>query len=52
MKKGRLTEINDEAYCGDIIMSLQDFELLEETDWGEKAEDDAGDEQLPPPHSV
>jgi hypothetical protein len=45
MRKGRLTEISDGALCEDLMLSLQDFEALEETGWEENEEDETGEGQ-------
>ena len=45
MRKGRLTEINDGALCEDLMLSLQDFEALGETDWDDSEEDETAEGQ-------
>ncbi len=35
MKKGRLVKMDNELCCGDIMMSLQDFEEWDNAEWRE-----------------
>lgn len=46
MRKGRLSEMNDGTSCGEIIMSLQDFEIWEDPEYSEDENEEWREEEL------